>query len=86
MRVIAKRPHVADCFADPSKAGGRRDPWCLDRKMPTVTADKRGGNTGGTTSWLRVRCLDPKCSALVLVYEWDLTEQVQALVDQAATA
>lgn len=75
MRIIQKRPHVADCFMTPRGSGV--SPWVLDRDNPTFYGDKNGGRTGLTNSWLRMRCNDPKCTALALVHHWDLAEVVQ---------
>lgn len=70
MKSVLKHDHVYDCFAIKSETWD--NPWCLDYRRPHETADKNGGGRGFTTSWIRVRCLDPSCTALMLVREFDL--------------
>lgn len=73
MRILLKRPHINGCFMTP---GSGLSPWVQDRRNPSSYGDKTGGNRGQTTSWLRWRCNDPSCTALVLVNEWDLSELI----------
>jgi hypothetical protein len=45
---------------------------------PDILRDRRGGNTGKTTTWQVWICNDIECPARVLVRESDLTELVNA--------
>jgi len=82
MKIVRKKPHHKACFMAnsdrmPGDTGHRPgDPWCLDYKNPWQFGDISGGNRGHTVSWLRLRCLDPKCEALILIAEFDLWEKV----------
>ena len=85
MNIVNKRPHSKDCFMMRSGRFEREgDPWCLDYKNPHVTGDKNGGRRGRTHSWIRVRCLDPKCEALVLVEEWGIWNLMNQKLDWMA--
>ncbi len=89
MKVVQKREHHRDCFMA-HRYPGRPDhrpgnPWCLDYKNPQVSASANGRMNGNSTSWIRVRCLDPKCDALLLVEEFPLWEHVnQTIMDGEA--
>jgi hypothetical protein len=79
MRVLLKRDHNPGCFyRDGSTA---QTPWVLDSRYPTFYGSKRGGNRG-STYWVRMRCNDPRCEALVLIHHWDLADRVEAIIDQ----
>lgn len=79
MNIVIKREHNKNCFLQESK----KSPWVVDRRNPTSYGDIRGGNRGQTTSWINMRCNDPQCPALILVNEWELSDQAHyALSDK----
>lgn len=80
IEVLLKREHVRDCFL----WGSEESPWVLDLKNPAFYGDKLGGRRGQTTSWIRMRCNDPKCTALALVHHWDLSGLVAMAVPDAS--
>lgn len=80
VRVLLKREHTTGCFLTPRATYA---PWVIDRKNPVFMGDKLGGCRGQTTSWIRLRCNDPSCTALALVNEWDLSEIVDRKVADA---
>lgn len=72
MRVVLRLRHDTGC----RMAKRPEPPWVIDRNRTAAWLDRRGGGTGRTTLWIRLRCNDPDCPALAIVHHQDLMELV----------
>ncbi|MDM2015308.1 hypothetical protein PP298_08125 [Mycobacteroides abscessus] len=73
MRVVLKKRHSAGCWCWAPEATS----WVINVRQPVMWLDRRGGGTGSTTMWIRLRCNDPDCEALAIVHHQDLMELVE---------